>query len=224
MSDRKKFEAEFLWSLSKLIFNMSKPNIAKISSLKDMLVKLQRNNVIELNHSVMKLVCIKSLIQKDYAVQLEYPPNSILIYDLFDAKGHDSLIVEIETDFTPPKKTLVLMIYTYACLASKIIRYRSFAKIFAFGVFPHCILPFSKVLAKSPCTISEAEIAKIKCLAVAYYHEPPVTINAIRNTPLYEIQLVDVDKLTVQKFDPESYLKRAIQRGVTFEHMPSKEQ
>ncbi|MDR2720468.1 MAG: hypothetical protein LBC03_06675 [Nitrososphaerota archaeon] len=224
MSDRKKFEANILWLLSKLTVNMSKPNITKINSLKDTLVKFQRNNVVKFNHSVMELVCTKSLVQKGYDVHFEYSLNSILICDLFDAKGHDSLIVEIETDLTPPENALVIIIYTYVHLASKIISYSSFAKNFALDVFPHCILPFSKVLAKSPCTISEAEIAKIKCLAVAYYHEPFVTINEICNAHLVWVQIIDFDTLTVQEFNSEVGLKRVIQRGVTFGYMPLKEQ
>ncbi|MCL1978195.1 MAG: hypothetical protein FWG55_08890 [Candidatus Bathyarchaeota archaeon] len=224
MSGRQKFEADILNLLSKLTINAPKSTITKITGLKDWLIKLQKENVVKINHSVMELVCAKYLIQRDYDVQLEYSLNELLTCDLFATKGFGNLIVEIETGFIPPENALAPMTYTSARLASKIIRYSSFAGKFALGVPPHYILPFPLTLAKSPRNRTDEEIAKVKRLVDVYYHKPPVTVDEIRNARLHEIQIIDVDKLTVQEIDPEAYLKRAIQKGITFEYMPPEEQ
>lgn len=168
----------------------------------------------------MELVCAKNLIQHGYDVQLEYPLNDILTCDLYATKGYGNLIVEIETGFIPPENALAPMTYTSARLASKIIRYSSFAGKFALAVPPHYILPFPPVLAKSPRNRTDEEVACIKRLVDAYYNKPPVAIEEIRNARLHEIQIIDVDRLTVDQFDPEAYLKRAMQKGINFEYMP----
>jgi hypothetical protein len=224
LSGRQKFEADILKLISKLTINAPESTITKIHGLKDWLIKLQKENVVKINHSVMELVCAKALIQRDYEVQLEYPLNELLTCDLFATKGYGNLIVEIETGFIPPENALAPMTYTSARLASKIIRYSSFAGKFALAVPPHYILPFPPVLAKAPRDRTDEEIAKVKRLVDAYYNKPPVSLEEIRNARLQEIQIVDVDMLSVQEFDPEAYLKRAMQKGINFEYMPPEEQ
>lgn len=224
MSGRQKFEADILTLISKLTINTPESTITKITGLKDWLIKLQKENVIKINHSVMELVCAKALIHRDYEVQLEYPLNSLLTCDIFATKGYGNLIVEIETGFIPPENALAPMTYTSARLASKIIRYSSFAGKFALGVPPHYILPFPPVLAKAPRDRTEGEIACVKRLVDAYYNKPAVTLEEIRNARLQEVQIIDVDRLMVQEFDPEAYLKRAMQKGINFEYMPQEEQ
>ena len=116
--------------------------------LKDWLVKLKRENIVKINHSVMELVCAKHLLEKGYDVQLEYPLNEILTCDLYGIKGMGNLVVEIETGFIPPENALAPLTYTSARLASKIIRYSSFGGKFALGVPQHYILPFPNVFSK----------------------------------------------------------------------------
>jgi len=189
--------------------------------LKDWLIKLQKENVVKINHSVMELVCAKYLILKGYEVQLEYPLNEILTCDLYGIKGLGNLIVEIETGFIPPEYALVPLTYTTARLASKIIRYSSFAGKFALGVPPHYILPIPPTLAKPPRNRSDQEIEQIKKLCDVYYQKPPVTIEEIQNARLQEIYIIDVDRALVQEMDPESYLKRAMQKGIVYEYLPT---
>ena len=220
MSNRQKFERDLTVLLSKLTSDTEKEVENKLNMLKDWLIKLQKENVVKINHSVMELVCAKYLIQKDYEVQLEYPLNEILICDLYAVKGYGNLIVEIETGFIPPENALAPLTYTSSRLASKIIRYSSFAGKFALGVPPHYILPFPCALAKPPRNRTDQEIAQIKKLCDAYYQKPPVTLEEIRNARIQEIYIIDVDRLKVQEIDPEAYLKRAMQKGMVFEYMP----
>ncbi len=224
MSGRQKFESDVTTLTAKLTVDTTELENSKLNRLKDWLLKLQKENVVKINHSVMELVCAKYLVQRDYDVQLEYPLNEILTCDLFAVKGLGNLIVEIETGFIPPENALAPLTYTSARLASKIIRYSSFAGKFALGVPPHYILPFPHALAKPPRNRTDQEIGQIKKLVDAYYHKPPVTVEEIRNARIQEIYIVDVDHLKVQEIDPETYLKRAMQKGISFEYMPNNEE
>lgn len=220
MSGRQKFEADILALTSKLKVDTTLDEEQKLDALKYWLIKLQKENVVKINHSVMELVCAKYLIQKQYEVQLEYTLSDILTCDLFGTKGLGNIIIEIETGFIPPENALTPLTYTSARLASKIIRYSSFAGKFALGVPPHYILPFPPVMAKPPRNRTNEEIERIKLLVDTFYHKPPVTIEEIRNARIQEIYIIDVDRLNVQEIDPETYLKRAMQKGINFEYMP----
>ena len=220
MSSRQKFEQDLTTLMARLTKDTDIEEENKLNLLKDWLVKLQRENIIKINHSVMELVCGKYLILKGYEVQIEYPLNDILTCDLYAIKGYGNLIVEVETGYIPPENALAPLTYTTARLASKIIRYSSFAGKFALGVPPHYVLPFSGVLAKPPRNRTDKEITQIKRLCDTFYQKPPVTVEEIRNARIQEIYIIDVDRTKVQEIDPEAYLKRAIQRGVIYDHMP----
>ena len=131
MNSRTKFEQDLTSLLSKLIAGESEATAQNLIRLKEWLVKLQQDNVVKINHSVMELVCAKYLVRKRYDVKIEYPVSEILTCDLYSEKGYSNLIVEIETGFIPPDHALDPLTYTSARLASKIIRYSSFAGKFA---------------------------------------------------------------------------------------------
>jgi hypothetical protein len=212
-----KFERDLTILLDRLTSN-AQPNVEnKLCMLKDWLVKLHNENLVKINHSVMELVTAKHLIEKGYEIQLEYPLNELLNCDLYGIKGLGNIVVEIETGFIPPENALSPLTYTSARLASKIIRYSSFAGKFALGVPPHYILPFPRVLAKPPRNRTDLEIEQIKALCDAFYSKPPVTIEEIRNARIHEIYIIDVDRSRITEIDPETYLKRAMQKGVVFD-------
>jgi hypothetical protein len=216
MNNRERFEQDLSTLLLRLTIGVNKEAENKLRMLKDWLVKLQKENVVKINHSVMELVCAKYLILKGYEVQVEYSLNELLTCDLYSMKGYGNLIVEIETGFIPPEHALNPLTYTSARLASKIIRYSSYAGKFALGVPPHYILPFPRALAKPPRRRTLTDIEFIKKLCDMYYHNPPVTEEEIRNARIQEIYIIDVDQARVQEIDPEAYLKRALHKGFTF--------
>jgi hypothetical protein len=221
MNSRGRFEQDLTALLSRLTLDMDKEVENKLNMLKDWLVNLHSKNVVKINHSVMELVCAKYLILKGYEVQLEYPLSDILTCDLYSTKGYGNLIVEIETGFIPPEHALFPLTYTSARLASKIIRYNSFAGKFALGMPPHYILPFPRALAKPPRKRTPKEIEAIKKLCDKYYHNPPVTEEDIQNARIQEIYIIDVDQAKVQEIDPEAYMKRALHRGVLSDYVGS---
>ena len=218
MNNRERFEQDLAALTSRLAIGAEKEVEHKLNTLKDWLVNLHRENVVKINHSVMEMVCAKYLILKGYEVQIEYPLNEVLTCDLYSTKGYGNLIVEIETGFIPPEYALLPLTYTSARLASKIIRYSSFAGKFALGVPPHYILPFPRALAKPPRRRTAEEIASIKNLCDKYYQNPPVTEDEIRNARIQEIYVIDVDQVKVEEIDPEAYLKRALYKGLVFDY------
>ena len=81
MSNREKFEHDLTVLLSSLTVDVTPEVENKLNMLKEWLLKLQRENVVKINHTVMELVCAKFLIQKGYEVQLEYPLSELLNCD-----------------------------------------------------------------------------------------------------------------------------------------------
>ncbi|MGD6851612.1 MAG: hypothetical protein ACQCN6_06080 [Candidatus Bathyarchaeia archaeon] len=219
MSNRQKFQSDLELLLDRLTYNASPIVDQKLNLLKDWLIKLQKENIVKINHSVMELVCAKYLLEKDYEIQLEYPLNELLTCDLYGVKGLGNLIVEIETGYIPPDNALAPLTYTSARLASKIVRYSSFAGKFALGVPPHYILPFPQVFAKPPRNRTVPDIEVVKALIDAYYQKPPVSLDEIKNARIQEIYIIDVDRGRVQEVDPETYLKRAMQKGVVYDNL-----
>jgi hypothetical protein len=218
MKSRERFEKDLSALMSRLTIDSNIEVENKLNMLKDWLMKLQKENVVKINHSVMELVCAKHLILKGYEVQIEYPLSEILTCDLFSIKGYGNLVVEIETGFIPPDQALFPLTYISARLASKIIRYSSFAGKFALGMPPHYILPIPQALAKPPRRRTEEEINQIKELCDKYYRNPPVTKEEICNARIHTIYLIDVDRTRVQEIDPEAYVNRVFENGLAFNH------
>jgi hypothetical protein len=215
-SNKGRFEQDLASLLSRLTVGMEEEAERKLGKLKDGLVGLHRENVVKINHSVMELVCAKYLILKGYDVQVEYPLNEFLTCDLYSVKGYGNLIVEIETGYIPPEHAMDPLTYTSARLASKIIRYSSFAGKFAIGVPSHYVLPLPAALSSVPRRRTASDMEHVKNLCDLYYQNPPVTENEIRNARIHEIYIIDVDRMKVQEMDPETYMKRALQKGVLF--------
>ena len=221
MSSRQDFERDLATLMSKFSKTTTQEEQKKLNILRDWLLELRKQNLVKINHSVMELVCAKYLVEKNYEVQLEYQLSDLLTCDVYGTKGLGNLIIEIETGFIPPESALAPMNYTSARLASKIIRYSSFAGKFALGVPPHYVLPFPRALAKPPRNRTNEEISQIKKLCDAYYQNPPVKLEEIRNARIQEIYIIDVDHVAVTEVDPETYQNRAIKRGIVYDYMPA---
>ena len=224
MAGREKFEQDLSALMSRLETDMDAESKTKLETLRDWLIKLQKENIVKINHSVMELVCSKYLILKGYDVQVEQRLSDLLTCDLFSTKGYGNLIVEIETGFIPPENALNPMTYLSARLASKIVRYSSFAGKFALGVPPHYVLSFPNALAKPPRRRTSEEIDYVKKLCDMFYQNPPVIAEEIMNARIHEIYLIDVDRGKVLEIDPEGYMKRALHRETVFAFGSEQEQ
>lgn len=216
LNGRVKFEQDLSTLVDRLTADEQLEVKNKLNNLREWLLKLQKENVVKINHSVMELVCAKYLIMKGYEVQLEYSLSEPLTCDLYSTKGYSNLIVEIETGFIPPEHALNPLTYTSARLASKVIRYSSFAGKFALGVPPHYVLPFPRALSKLPRRRTSDDIEFVKNLCDLYYHNPPVTEEEIRNARIHAIYIIDVDMGIVKEMDAETYTKRGLQKEFVF--------
>jgi len=208
MTRNEKFEEDLNLLLSKLAQNASNETGRKLSELKERLIQLHRENVVKINHSVMELVCAKQLVEKGYEVQVEHQLDGELICDLFALKGLGTLIVEIETGFVPPDHALDPSSYIAARIASKIIRYSSYAGKFALGVPPHYILQFPSTFTQPSRGRKPEDLRKIKALCDLYYQNPPVSLKEIKDARIHVVYVVDVDEAAVREVEPETYVQR----------------
>jgi len=211
----KKFDRDLGILLTRLNKNTDKDAKKKLNRLKDRLIRLNEENVVKINHSVMELVCAKHLILKGYEVDVEHPLAEGLICDLYGVKGYGTLIVEVETGFVPPDHALDPATYCKARIASKITRYGNHSDKFALGVPPYYILQIPPGLTRPPRDRKSEELREIKSRCDLYYKNPPVSLDEIRNARLHTIYVIDVDGVTVQEVDPSIYVENKARFGYT---------
>jgi len=208
MARDEKFEEDLKLLLPKLAQNSPEGTERKLAELKERLVQLHKENVVKINHSVMELVCAKYLIEKGYEIQIEHPLEGGITCDLFATKGYGSLIVEIETGFVPPDHALDPSAYIAARIASKIVRYSSYAGKFALGMPPHYVLQFPALFTVPPRDRKPEDLWAIKSLCDLYYVNPPVTLKEVKDARIHTVYVIDVDEAAVREVEPEAYVKR----------------
>ena len=209
----KKFDRDLGILLKRLNKSADEETKKKLYMLKDRLIRLNEENVVKINHSVMELVCAKHLILKGYEVDVERPLEGGVICDLYGVKGFGSLIVEVETGFVPPEHALDPATYCKARIASKITRYGNHSEKFALGVPPYYILQIPPALTKPPRDRKSEELREIKSSCDLYYKNPPVSLDEIRNARLHTVYVIDVDGVTVREVDPSTYVENKVRFG-----------
>ena len=202
-----KFDRDIEILATRLNTDSDKETKKKLNVLMDKLIRLNKENVVKINHSVMELVCAKHLILKGYEVDLERPIDG-LTCDLYGVKGLGSHIVEVETGFIPPSHALDPANYRKSRIASKIIRYGNHSDKFALGVPPYYVLQIPDILVKPPRGRTPEDLRYLKTLCDLYYRNPPVSLDEIRNARIHTIYIIDVDEVAVREVDPTTYLKK----------------
>ena len=208
-----KFDRDLGFLLTRLNKNADRETKMKLDGLKDRLIRLNEENVVKINHSVMELVCAKHLILKGYDVNVERPLEEGLTCDLYGVKGYGTLIMEVETGFVPPEHALDPATYCKARIASKITRYGNHSDKFALGVPPYYILQIPPALTKPPRDRKFEELKEIKSRCDLYYKNPPVSLDEIRNARLHTIYVIDVDEAAVREIDPGAYVENKVRFG-----------
>ncbi|MCP8303880.1 MAG: hypothetical protein H3Z50_00170 [archaeon] len=181
----------------------------KLEILKKRLIKLYHDNLVKINHSVMELICAKSLLTRGYDVDLERALDMDFVCDVFAEKGEGVLIIEVETGYTPPDHALDPSRYNEARISSKIARYSSYSNKFALATPIYNILQIPEILGKPPRYRSKREVLKVKKLCDVYYTRPPITVQQIREAKLQSIYIIDVDRASTREIDPETYQELA---------------
>ena len=202
-----KFDRDIEILATRLNRDADKETKKKLNVLMDKLIRLNKENVVKINHSVMELVCAKHLILKGYEVDLERPIDG-LICDLYGVKGLGSHIVEVETGFIPPSHALDPANYRKSRIASKITRYGNHSDKFALGVPPYYMLQIPDILVKPPRDRTVEDLKYLKTLCDLYYRNPPVSFDEIRNARIHTIYIINVDEVAIREVDPTTYLKK----------------
>jgi len=205
-----KFDRDIEILATRLNRDADKETKKKLKVLIDKLIRLNKENVVKINHSVMELVCAKHLILKGYELDIERPIDG-LICDLYGVKGLGSHIVEVETGFIPPSHALDPANYRKSRIASKITRYGNHSDKFALGVPPYYMLQIPDILVKPPRDRTVEDLKYLKTLCDLYYRNPPVSFDEIRNARIHVIYIIDVDEVAIREVDPATYLKK---RGI----------
>ncbi len=202
-----KFNRDMEIILARLNSDTDKEAQKKLIVLKDKLIRLHKENIVKINHSVMELVCAKHLILKGYEVDLERSVDG-LVCDLYGVKGLGSHIVEVETGFIPPSQALNPANYRKSRIASKIIRYGNHSDKFALGVPPYYLLQIPDILVKPPRDRTPEDLKYLKTLCDLFYRNPPVSLEEIKNARLHTIYMIDVDEINTREVEPVTYLKK----------------
>ena len=181
---------------------------AILNGLMYKLTLLHKKGRVKINHSVMEIVVAHYLLRKGYVyVDVEHIIGGNLICDVYGIKGDGSIIVEVETGFTPPESSLDPFQYLTARIASKIARYGAHAEKFSLATPPFYTPPIHPLLLKPPRERSRGEIKILKSLLDKYYKNPPISEKDIQNARLHSILIVNVDLGMVEEIDPEHYIE-----------------
>lgn len=180
---------------------------AGLEAVVDKLVKLHELGRVKSNHSVMEVIVAHHLLTKGYElVDVEHALDGKLVCDVFGVKGESSIVVEVETGFTPPENSLDPMMYLKTRIASKIARYSAYAEKFSLAFPPFYIPPIPRVLLKPPRERLVEELVSLKRELDRYYRNPPISLDELANARLHTLMVVDVDALRVREVDPEAYV------------------
>ncbi len=178
---------------------------ARVGQVKSDLVKMYRENLVKINHSVIELVAAKHLILQGYDVRVEHKISQNLVCDLYGKRTGSDILVEIETGFVPPAHALDPVTYCSARIASKTARYSPFAKRFVLGTTQSNILTIPKIYIEHTPSESMAEAEQVKALCDRYYNSPPIETEAIIEERLNAIYVIDVDRGDVLEVSPAEY-------------------
>ncbi len=190
--------------------NVDRAGRQKLKRIGDHLIEMNKRRLVKTNHSIMELICSKSLIERGYRVDVEHPLGPNLICDILAVKGEGVLIVEVETGFTPPSHALDPQQYNRARISSKIARFSAHSNKFALATPGYNTLQIPSLFGKPPRFRSSIEVQKIRRLCARYYQKPPITTGQIRQANLQSIHVIDVDQCKTMEIDPEKYLDSAL--------------
>ncbi len=205
--DLEKFTDDVYTVTEKLTRDQTPEIKSKTNFVRERLIELYKKNLVKINHSVLEIICAANLISYGYTVDIEKQLSNILVCDVFATKGDGTLILEIETGFTPPDHALDTIDYYVARISSKIARYSKHCSKFALATPVVGILPIPKIFLKPPKDRKLEEVQKIKSLVDRFYKNPPIEIDDILNAHLHSIYLINIDKGFAKQLDPYTYLE-----------------
>lgn len=221
--------------IAKLQATTSPEVMTALMEVRERFVELSKKRLVKINHSIMQFLCAKHLIENGYKVKIEYPLNGgSLMADVFavrdrlmerdhDAKdtflsemhgisqNEESLVLEVETGFVPPKAALNPGMYRKIRIAAKIARYAGFSHSFCLATPHYHVLQIPEALLQGVGHRDERELKHLKELCDAQYFSPPVLYHELATAEIQSIFIVNVDEMKVLQVDPQKYRYTVIQ-------------
>jgi len=202
--------------------------LRELRGIVERLTELYSRGFVKINHSAMELVVAGHLVRSGYeTIEVEHRLSELLVCDVYGVKGISSIVVEVETGFTPPSNALDPTGYIRARIASKIARYSYHAEKMALAVPPFYAPLIPKSLLKPPRQRSLVELNSLKTFLDKYYKNPPVSLEELVNARLHSIMVVNVDNGRVEEYDPQTYyeyLQHIVQEHSNAHHAPEAQQ
>ena len=204
--DLEKFCDDVFKITDQLSERLTDEQIKKLSFVRGRLVELYQQNLVKINHSVLEIICASELIRQGYLVNVEERLSDILVCDIFATKGGGSIIIEIETGFTPPAHALNTVDYYAARIMSKIARYSKYCSKFCLATPVVGVLPIPSIFLIPPLARNLNDVKKNQVICNRFYKNPAIEFDSILNAHLHSIYLINTDKMFAKQLDPQNYV------------------
>ena len=204
--DLEKFRDDVFKITNQLSERLTDEQIKKLSFVRERLVELYQQNLVKINHSVLEIICASELIRHGYVVNVEERLSDILVCDIFATKGDGSIIIEIETGFTPPAHALNTVDYYAARIMSKIARYSKYCSKFCLATPVVGVLPIPSIFLMPPLARNLNDVKKNQVICNRFYKNPAIEFDSILNAHLHSIYLINTDKVFAKQLDPQNYV------------------
>ena len=204
--DSEKFRDDVFKITNQLSERLTDEQIKKLSFVRERLVELYQQNLVKINHSVLEIICASELIRHGYVVNVEERLSDILVCDIFATKGDGSIIIEIETGFTPPAHALNTVDYYAARIMSKIARYSKYCSKFCLATPVVGVLPIPSIFLMPPLARNLNDVKKNQVICNRFYKNPAIEFDSILNAHLHSIYLINTDKMFAKQLDPQNYV------------------
>jgi hypothetical protein len=204
--DLEKFRDDVFKITNQLSERLTDEQIKKLSFVRERLVELYQQNLVKINHSVLEIICASELIRHGYVVNVEERLSDILVCDIFATKGDGSIIIEIETGFTPPAHALNTVDYYAARIMSKIARYSKYCSKFCLATPVVGVLPIPSIFLIPPLARNLNDVKKNQVICNRFYKNPAIEFDSILNAHLHSIYLINTDKVFAKQLDPQNYV------------------
>ncbi len=227
---RDRFAKDLKFLLQQLESTTDSDTMVQLCTVFDRLVELRKKRLVKINHSVMQVLCAKNLIEQGYKTKVEYPldggkliadilairdrstSSPVAIRDKWISEQHnlpedkETLVVEVETGFVPPKAALYPVRYRQTRITAKIARYSGHSHSFALATPSFHVLQIPSLLLKKPELRDMSQLQQLKEICDIDYKSPPVLYETLASAILDSIYIVNVDQADVAQVTPLQYL------------------
>lgn len=232
---KKRFVKDMDALIRKIRPNTPDDIIEQLMGVRERFVELSKRRLVKINHSIMQFLCAKYLIENGYRIEIEYPLNGgALMADIFAVRervlgfgadprdailsemhgiseNEETLVLEVETGFVPPKAALHPGHYRLTRIAAKIARYAGFSHRFSLATPHYHVLQIPNAMFQPVGHRNEAELKNLKALCDAQYLHPPVLYDELATSEIHSIFVVNVDETKVLEVDPQKYRYTVVQ-------------